>query len=298
MELDSELYLRVGIGLAVFAPLALWEVLAPRRAATVGRVPRWPSNIAIVVLDTLLVRVLIPVAAVAVAVIAAQRGWGLLNITRWPPLLEGVIGFLVLDLVIYGQHVAFHKVPWLWRLHRMHHADLDIDVTTGLRFHPIEILLSMLLKMAVVVLVGVPATAVIVFEVVLNATSMFNHANRRDAGVARPHRAPHGRDARHAPRASFGARHETDSNFGFNLPWWDRLFRTYRAAPQAGHDGMTIGLPVFRDPKELRLDRLLEPAVPRRQVRPIEIRSRRVRAAHRFATRDAKPLRRANGGIG
>ena len=257
MELDSELYLRVGIGLAVFALLAIWEMLAPRRAATVGRVPRWPSNIAIVMLDTLLVRILIPVAAVGVAVIAAQRGWGLLNIAPWPPLLEGVIGFLVLDLVIYGQHVAFHKVPWLWRLHRMHHADLDIDVTTGLRFHPIEILLSMLLKMAVVVLVGVPAAAVIVFEVVLNATSMFNHANAAmPAWLDRIVRLMAVTPDMHRVHHSV-LRHETDSNFGFNLPWWDRLFRTYRAAPQAGHDGMTIGLPVFRDPEELRLNRLL-----------------------------------------
>ena len=194
-------------------------------------------------------------------------------------MLEGLLGFLALDLAIYAQHVAFHKVPWLWRLHRMHHADLDIDVTTGLRFHPIEILLSMLIKMAVVVLVGVPATAVIVFEVVLNATSMFNHAN----GAMPPwldrimrllvvtpdmHRVHHS-----------VLRHETDSNFGFNLPWWDRLFRTYRAAPEAGHDGMTIGLPVFRDPKELRLDRLLsqpfrEDSACRVEGRAVEIRSR------------------------
>ena len=218
----------------MFAPLALWEVLAPRRAATVGRAPRWPSNIAIVVLDALLVRILIPVAAVGVAVIAAQRGWGLLNITPWPPLLEGLIGFLALDLAIYAQHVAFHKVPWLWRLHRMHHADLDIDVTTGLRFHPIEILLSMLIKMAVVVLVGVPATAVIVFEVVLNATSMFNHANAAmPAWLDRVVRLLVVTPDMHRVHHSV-LRHETDSNFGFNLPWWDRLFRTYRGAPRGG----------------------------------------------------------------
>ena len=257
MDLGSELYLRVGIGLAVFAPLAIWEMLAPRRAAIVGRAPRWPSNIAIVVLDTLLVRVLIPVAAVGVAVIAAQRGWGLLNITPWPPLPEGLLGFLALDLAIYAQHVAFHKVPWLWRLHRMHHADLDIDVTTGLRFHPVEILLSMLLKMAIVVLVGVPAAAVMVFEVVLNATSMFNHTNAAmPAWLDRVVRLLVVTPDMHRVHHSV-LRHETDSNFGFNLPWWDRLFRTYRDAPEAGHDGMTIGLPVFRDPGELRLDRLL-----------------------------------------
>jgi sterol desaturase/sphingolipid hydroxylase (fatty acid hydroxylase superfamily) len=266
MELDFELAIRLGAALAVFAAMALWEVLAPRRAAAVGRAPRWPSNIAIVAIDAALVRILIPVAAVGVAVIAAQRGWGLLNIAPWPPLLEGVLGFLALDLAIYVQHVAFHKVPWLWRLHRMHHADLDIDVTTGLRFHPIEILLSMLIKMAVVVLVGVPAVAVIVFEVVLNATSMFNHANAAmppwlDRVVRLLVVTPDMHRVHHSV-----LRHETDSNFGFNLPWWDRLFRTYRVAPEAGHDGMTVGLPVFRDRKELRLDRLL--SQPFRDDRP------------------------------
>ncbi len=263
---DTELAIRLGAALAVFAPLALWEVLAPRRAAAVGRAPRWPANIAIVVLDAAVVRLLLPVAAVGVAAIAGQHGWGLLNITPWPPLLEGMLGFLALDLVIYAQHVAFHKVPWLWRLHRMHHADLDIDVTTGLRFHPVEIVLSMLLKMAAVVLIGIPAPAVIAFEVVLNATSMFNHCNAAMPAwldrlirllVVTPdmHRVHHSVE-----------RHETDSNFGFNLPWWDWLFRTYRRAPQAGHDGMTVGLPVFRDPSELRLDRLL--SQPFREDRP------------------------------
>jgi sterol desaturase/sphingolipid hydroxylase (fatty acid hydroxylase superfamily) len=257
MDLDVELTVRLGAALVVFTPLALWEVLAPRRAATVGRASRWPSNIAIVALDAALVRILIPVAAVGVAVIAAQRGWGLLNITPWPPLLEGLLGFLALDLAIYAQHVAFHKVPWLWRLHRMHHADLDIDVTTGLRFHPIEILLSMLIKMAVVVLVGVPATAVLAFEVVLNATSMFNHANvGLPARLERVVRLLVVTPDMHRVHHSV-LRHETDSNFGFNLPWWDRLLGTYRATPEAGHDGMTVGLPVFRDPTELRLDRLL-----------------------------------------
>ena len=257
MEANSELLIRVGAALCIFLALALWEVLAPRRAMLIGRTRRWPSNLAIFVLDALLVRLLIPVAAVGVAVIAAQRGWGLLNITPWPAWLEALFGFLALDLAIYAQHVAFHKVPPLWRLHRMHHADLDIDVSTGLRFHPIEIVLSMLIKIAVVVLIGVPAVAVIAFEVVLNATSMFNHSN---AAIPRwlervvrllvvtpdMHRVHHS-----------VLRHETDSNFGFNLPWWDRLFGTYRPQPEAGHDRMTIGLPIFRDPQELRLDRLI-----------------------------------------
>jgi sterol desaturase/sphingolipid hydroxylase (fatty acid hydroxylase superfamily) len=257
MEPNFEVYVRVGAALGVFGLMALWEVLAPRRAATIGRARRWPSNIGIVVLDALLVRLLIPVAAVGMAVIAAQRGWGLLNITSWPSLLEGLLGFLALDLAIYAQHVAFHKVPVLWRLHRMHHADLDVDVTTGLRFHPIEILLSMLIKIVIVLLIGVPAAAVIAFEVVLNATSMFNHSNAAiPAWIDRVVRLLVVTPDMHRVHHSV-LRRETDSNFGFNLPWWDRLFGTYRPAPEAGHDGMTIGLPIFRDPRELRLDRLL-----------------------------------------
>lgn len=257
MEANSELLIRVGAAVFVFAALALWEVLSPRRAMSVGRARRWPGNLGILVLDALLVRLLIPVAAVGMAVIAAQRGWGLLNITPWPAWLEGLAGFLALDLAIYAQHIAFHKVPVLWRLHRMHHADLDIDVSTGLRFHPIEIIFSMLIKIAVVALIGVPAVAVVAFEVVLNATSMFNHSNAAMPGwldrivrvvVVTPdmHRVHHS-----------VLRHETDSNFGFNLPWWDRLFGTYRREPEAGHDRMTVGLPIFRDPQELRLDRLI-----------------------------------------
>jgi sterol desaturase/sphingolipid hydroxylase (fatty acid hydroxylase superfamily) len=257
MEASTELIIRVGAALSIFSALALWEVLAPRRDMLIGRGRRWPSNLGILVLDALLVRLLIPTAAVGIAVIAAQRGWGLLNITPWPAWLEALLGFLVLDLAIYAQHVAFHKVPLLWRLHRMHHADLDIDVSTGLRFHPIEIILSMLIKIAVVVLVGVPAVAVIAFEVVLNATSMFNHSNaampsRLDRIVRMLVVTPDMHRVHHSV-----LRHETDSNFGFNLPWWDRLFGTYRPQPQAGHERMTIGLPIFRDPQELRLDRLI-----------------------------------------
>ena len=257
MELDAELIIRIGAALCVFLALALWEVLSPRRVMLIGRARRWPSNLGIVVLDALLVRLLIPVAAVGVAVIAAQRGWGLLNITPWPAWLEVLAGFLALDLAIYAQHVAFHKVPLLWRLHRMHHADLDIDVSTGLRFHPIEIILSMLIKIAVVLLVGVPAVAVVAFEVVLNATSMFNHSNAAmPAWLDRLVRLVVVTPDMHRVHHSV-LRHETDSNFGFNLPWWDRVFGTYRPQPEAGHERMTIGLMVFRDPGELRLDRLI-----------------------------------------
>ena len=257
MDPTLEIVVRISAAAAVFAAMAAWEFLAPRRGVAIGRKPRWPSNIGIVIVDAVAVRLIIPTAAVGVALIATERGWGLFNLLGLSRWFSGVLGFVLLDLIIYAQHVMFHHVPVLWRLHRMHHADLDIDVTTGVRFHPIEILLSMLIKMAAVLVFGIPAVAVVVFEVVLNATSMFNHSN-----VAMPrwldravrwfvvtpdmHRVHHSIERR-----------ETDSNFGFNLPWWDWLFGTYRREPQAGHDGMTIGIPSFRDPGELRLDRLL-----------------------------------------
>jgi sterol desaturase/sphingolipid hydroxylase (fatty acid hydroxylase superfamily) len=252
-----ELVIRIAAATAVFAVIAGWELAAPRRPWSVGRRPRWPHNLGILVVDAVAVRILIPTAAVGAALFAAGNGWGLFHAAGLRLSLASVLGFLALDLAIYAQHVMFHKVPVLWRLHRMHHADLDIDVTTGLRFHPIEILISILVKIAVVIALGIPPVAVLAFEVVLNATSMFNHANASMPSwldrvvrliVVTPdmHRVHHSIE-----------RQETDSNFGFNLPWWDRLFRTYRAAPQAGHDGMTIGLPIFRDRTELRLDRLL-----------------------------------------
>ena len=257
MDVNSELFVRLGAAVAIFLALTLWELLAPRRRLSVGRARRWPGNLGVLAVDALLVRLALPLAAVGVAVVAAQRGWGLLNITPWPMWLEALIGFVLLDLAIYGQHVVFHKVPILWRLHRMHHADVDIDVSTGLRFHPIEIILSMLIKIGIVILIGVPALAVIIFEVVLNATSMFNHSNAAmplwlDRIVRLLVVTPDMHRVHHSIK-----RYETDSNFGFNLPWWDRLFGTYRAEPEAGHDGMTIGLPIFRDRRELRLDRLI-----------------------------------------
>ena len=257
MSPTIELTIRLAAFAGVFLAMAVWELRAPRRRWAVGRTPRWPSNLGMVVVDALVVRLLIPTTAVGVALIASDRGFGLFHLLGWPGWLAGLLGFVVLDLVIYAQHVVFHHVPWLWRLHRMHHADLDIDVTTGLRFHPVEILLSMLIKIAIVALFGVPAAAVIAFEVVLNATSMFNHSNaamppwldrlvRLFVVTPDMHRVHHS-----------AVKAETDSNFGFNVPWWDWLFGTYRAEPAAGHDGVTIGLPIFRDRRELRLDRLL-----------------------------------------
>jgi sterol desaturase/sphingolipid hydroxylase (fatty acid hydroxylase superfamily) len=255
--MDLESLIRVCAFALVFAAMAAWEVAAPRRSLSAGRKRRWPNNLGILVLDVLTVRILVPTAAVGASLFAAGRGWGLLHFAGLRLSLAVLFGFLVLDLVIYGQHVVFHKVTLLWRLHRMHHADLDIDVTTGLRFHPFEILISLAVKIVTVIAFGIPVVAVLLFEVVLNATSMFNHANVAiPAGLDRVLRLVLVTPDMHRVHHSI-LRAETDSNFGFNLPWWDRLFGTYRPQPQAGHTGMTIGLPIFRDPRELRIDRLL-----------------------------------------
>ena len=252
-----ELLIRVSAFALIFAAMAIWEAAAPRRKPSVGRKARWPNNLGILVVDVVFLRVLLPTAAVGAALIAAGRGWGILHQMNLRLLVASLIGFLALDLVIYAQHVAFHKIPALWRLHRMHHADLDVDVTTGVRFHPFEILISMLIKIAVVLALGVPVVAVVLFEVVLNATSMFNHANvSMPAAVDRVLRLFLVTPDMHRVHHSV-VRAETDSNFGFNLSWWDRLFRTYRAQPEAGQLGMTLGIPIFRERRELRLDRLL-----------------------------------------
>ena len=255
--LPSEPYIRLGAFLGVFALMALWEFVAPRRARVLGRWVRWPNNLGIVALNTALVRVLFPTAAVGVALLGEQRGWGLLNALAIPGWLKVAAAVAALDLVIYLQHVMFHAVPALWRLHRMHHADLDIDVTTGARFHPVEILLSMLVKLATVAALGAPALAVLAFEVLLNATAMFNHSNvRMPAALDRALRWAVVTPDMHRVHHSI-LPHETNSNFGFNAPWWDRLFGTYRAQPEAGHETMMIGLSQFRDPREAWLDRLL-----------------------------------------
>jgi sterol desaturase/sphingolipid hydroxylase (fatty acid hydroxylase superfamily) len=241
----------------LLAILTIWEVLAPRRHQDLGRWLRWPGNLGVVLLDTLLVRLLFPTTAIALALVCEARGWGLLQALALPAWAAIPLAVLALDLAIYLQHVLFHAVPALWRLHRMHHADQDIDVTTGVRFHPIEILLSMGIKLGVVAALGTPAVAVFAFEVLLNATSMFNHSNvRMPLWLDRVLRWMVVTPDMHRVHHSIVVR-ETNSNFGFNLPWWDRLFGTYRDQPAAGHDGMTIGIEQFREPGEQRLDRML-----------------------------------------
>jgi len=255
--LTHEPLIRLASFAAVLALMAAWELLAPRRAQAIGRGLRWPNNLGIVVLDTLLLRLVFPTAAVGFALFAQARGWGLLNAVALPQWLAVIGAVVMLDLAIYLQHVLFHAVPALWRLHRMHHADLEFDVTTGLRFHPLEILLSMGIKLAVIAALGPPAAAVLVFEVLLNATSMFNHGNvRMPAALDRALRWIVVTPDMHRVHHSV-LRDETNSNFGFNLPWWDRLLGTYRARPEAGHEAMTLGIEQFREPRELWLHRLL-----------------------------------------
>jgi sterol desaturase/sphingolipid hydroxylase (fatty acid hydroxylase superfamily) len=255
--IEHETALRLGFFFGVFAVMALWEVMAPKRELTSPKALRWTNNLAVTFLNTALLRILLPVTAVWVAVWAHRQGIGLFNALPVPEVTAGVLSVAILDLAIYTQHVVFHHVPLLWRLHMMHHLDLDIDVTTGARFHPIEILLSMGIKMAVILAMGPPAWAVVVFEVLLNATAMFNHSNVALPGsldrvlrlvIVTPdmHRVHHS-----------VIRRETNSNFGFNLPWWDRLFGTYRAQPVKGHMGMRIGMANFRQQSRVNLPRML-----------------------------------------
>jgi len=252
--LAHEPAIRLAAFLGIFVAMALWELAAPRRAPTASKPWRWLNNLGLVSLNTVILRFVFPVAAVGLAVIAAERGWGLLNNVALPVWLEIAAAVIALDFAIYLQHVMFHAVPALWRLHRMHHADLDFDVTTGARFHPIEILLSMLIKLGVVAALGPSAVAVVIFEVLLNATAMFNHSNIRvPLALDRLLRLAVVTPDMHRVHHSI-LDHETNSNFGFNMPWWDRLFGTYQAQPDAGHDGMIIGIRDMRN--ERQVDRL------------------------------------------
>ncbi|MDG4561552.1 MAG: sterol desaturase family protein [Candidatus Competibacter sp.] len=253
----NEPIIRLACFFAVLLAMMLWERRKPRRALSLPRARRWPANLGIIVVDSIVLRLVFPVLAVGAAELAAARGWGLFHGLNAPFWLALPASLLILDLAIYTQHVVFHKVAVLWRLHRMHHTDLDFDVTTALRFHPLEIVLSMLIKLAVVLILGAPPVAVMLFEVILNATAMFNHGN-----VGLPRRldrvlrwilvTPDMHRIHHSIRPE-----ETDSNFGFNLPWWDRLFGTYRDQPRDGHTGMRIGLEYFRDRRAIGLYALL-----------------------------------------
>ena len=256
--LTNEPAIRLGFFIGVFAVIGLWELAAPRRALTVSKALRWSSNLGLVVLNTVVIRLLFPLAAVGVAAFASENGWGLLNHYQVPFVLAVPLAVITMDFVIWLQHVMVHAVPALWRLHRVHHADLDYDLTTGARFHPLEIILSMLIKFATITVLGPPVVAVVIFEVMLNATAMFNHGNiRLPAAVDRALRwvlvTPDMHRVHHSIEDD-----ETNSNFGFSLTWWDRLFGTYREQPRAGQVGMTIGIRDFTDPQQVdRLDGML-----------------------------------------
>lgn len=254
---SSELFIRLGAFLCLFLALATLESWFPRRIRLVTRRQRWPSNLGVAVVNQVVVRLILPASAIALAIVVQQNGWGLLGLVAMAPWFEMLLAVLALDLTIYWQHRAFHAVPLLWRFHCMHHADTEFDVTTGIRFHPLSIVPSAFIKLGAVLLIGPAPVAVLIFEVLLNATSLFNHSNLRLPPwvdrflrllVVTPdmHRVHHS-----------AAVNETNSNFGFNLPLWDRLFGSYRAQPAKGHRDMVIGLERFREPQEQRLDRML-----------------------------------------
>jgi sterol desaturase/sphingolipid hydroxylase (fatty acid hydroxylase superfamily) len=255
--MKHEIAIRLISFVLIFILVALWEIRMPRRALTTSKKWRWFNNLSLIAINPVLLRLVFPVLAVEMARTAQANGWGLLNHFDTPGLIAMVVGIVALDLVIYLQHVMFHAVPILWRLHRVHHADLDYDLTTGLRFHPVEIVLSTVLKITIIVALGPPVAAVLAFEILLNGMAMFNHGNiklapsvdrflRRLVVTPDMHRVHHSVIMR-----------ETNSNYGFNLSIWDRMFGTYLAQPSKGHQDMTIGLSQFRDPKRLTLPWLL-----------------------------------------
>lgn len=246
---EHETVIRLGSFLGVLGLMGLWESLAPARPLRLPRAMRWTNNLGLVFLNSFLLRLLLPVGALGVAALAQERGWGLFNLVQIPAWAAIIGSVVILDLVIWLQHVMVHAIPLLWRLHRVHHADPDYDVTTGARFHPLEIFLSMGIKFAAVVLLGPPLVAVLIFEVLLNAMAMFNHGNvRLPATLDRLLRwlivTPDMHRVHHSVEDD-----EANSNFGFNLSWWDRLFGTYREQPRGGHQGMVIGIRKFRDPR-------------------------------------------------
>jgi sterol desaturase/sphingolipid hydroxylase (fatty acid hydroxylase superfamily) len=255
--ISPETLVRLWFFAAIFFVMALSEKIAPRRIMLKSKTKRWISNMGMEIIDVVVLRLIFPVFPVGVAVICAQRGWGLLNYYQITPLLALLVGVAALDFVIYLQHRMFHVVPLFWRVHMVHHTDLDIDVTTALRFHPLEIILSLLIKIAAVAVIGAPPLSVLVFEILLNGAAMFNHGN---VGILLPfdriirmvlvtpdmHRVHHSVIAR-----------ETNSNYGFSFPWWDKLLGTYKAQPQDGHDKMKIGLNGYHDDRSLKLASML-----------------------------------------
>jgi sterol desaturase/sphingolipid hydroxylase (fatty acid hydroxylase superfamily) len=256
--MGSEDFVRMASYFSVLGIMATWELLAPRRPLIASKLCRWGGNLTIVILNTVIARLFFVGGVVAAATMALERGWGLLHWVEWPGWLEFGLAVLALDLIIYLQHQVFHLVPILWRFHMMHHSDLDLDVSSGVRFHPVEIILSTMVKAASVMFLGVSPLAVVVFEIVLNSTALFNHSNvqmplsldrvlRWFIVTPDMHRIHHSIDPR-----------ETNSNYGFNVPWWDRLFGTYCAEPTLGQLGMKIGLEHLGPPVCMNLFKMLQ----------------------------------------
>lgn len=255
--MENEVFIRVVSFLGVLSIIALWEIIAPRRALTTRKGQRWFANLSMIAIATLLARLTLPLLPVGMAILAQEHGWGIFNNVTVPPWLAMMIAILALDLVIYLQHVLFHFLPVLWRLHRMHHSDLDLDASTGNRFHPLEIVISIGIKLGAILIIGASPLAVLLFEILLNAAATFNHGNIHiPLGIDRWLRTVLVTPDMHRVHHSILPR-ETNSNFGFSLSWWDYLCGTYRAQPSAGHLEMTIGLKEFRESAKLTLPRLL-----------------------------------------
>lgn len=249
--IHNELTIKLAVFFGIFFLMAVWEKLAPCRVLTVSKNLRWTNNLGLVLLNSIVLRLVFPAGGVGVAVFVQQQGWGLLNYYQIPPLASIAISVVVMDFIIYLQHIMMHAVPVFWRVHRAHHADLDYDLTTGIRFHPIEIILSMLIKAAVILLLGPPVLAVVLFEVLLNGAAMFNHSNIQLPGrLDRMLRCflvtPDMHRVHHSIKED-----EANSNFGFNLSWWDRLLGTYRDQPRGNHQSMVIGIIGYRDPRQV-----------------------------------------------
>lgn len=248
-----ETAVRMGFFFGVLILMAVWEVLAPRRAANVSKIVRWGNNLGLVVFNSVLLRLIFPTAAVGVTIFASEHSWGLLNYVQLPSVAAVAISIVVMDFVIYVQHILMHAIPALWRLHRVHHADLDYDFTTGVRFHPLEIIVSMLIKFVAILLLGPPVAAVVIFEIILNASSMFNHGNiKLPAALDRILRllivTPDMHRIHHSVEED-----ESNQNFGFNLSLWDRFFGTYRKQPRAGHEEMVVGIQNYRGLRDVTL---------------------------------------------
>ena len=257
LALNNDAQVRLAAFLFVILLVGCWEILAPRRLLSASKLRRWTNNWSISALNSVLLYLAFPVLAVGIAFLATEQHWGVFNLLGVPTLVSILLFVVLFDLAIYWQHRLYHMVPLLWRLHRMHHSDPDFDVSTGIRFHPLSIILSMLIKMLVIVALGPPPVAVLLAEIMLNVTTMFNHGNiylpPKIDGLLRlflvtpdMHRVHHS-----------VAEDETNTNFGFNFPWWDRLFKTYRAQPHAGHKAMQIGVRGFHDASAQHLHRLL-----------------------------------------